>query len=68
MLKNNELLKCEMNIWDNKLPSYLNYLQMSTSEVERSFSMLHKMVNKHRTNLTDSNVEKMMVVKHFYKQ
>ena len=68
LFKNAGFLNCELQVSEGTLPNYHNNLPLTTSEVERTFSMLHRMINKLTTNLSNENVEKNMVIKHFYEE
>ena len=55
--KNSGYKKLRYCLSKGTLPKQLNFAQINSSEIERTFNILHIMVNDRRTNLSDENVE-----------
>ena len=49
---------------NNLLPAFLAYAPLTTVEVERSFSILHWMIDERRSSLNDDTLDAMLMIHH----
>ena len=62
--KNTGFKKLRHQLSNNTLPKEFQFTQITSAEIERTFNILHIMVNERRINLSDKNVEAMLVIHH----